>query len=330
MSCTETWSAGREKPRISEKFPGKGTAGHVAELTLEIAHLPGESVLPAGLSLNAESSEGKELIAAQFRWPDALSKTQPVVARADEGGKTVTTVRIPLIPLPSNPGRVELTLPSFPVSVARASGRLEDLCTQPHTIVVEDALASNPEATLRPDPDARPQLEIWTAARDATFALLAALPLALLLVWIIRKFWPLLRRPPAPEKPLPPWEKALLALAAIDSEGLLERSDFETYLDRVSDTLREYLGNRYGFDGLESTTRETLRLLEQTQKFEFEREVRTILQRADLVNFARRLPERDECIEAMGQTRRIIQSTTPAPTLDPRATPGLHSAAVKR
>lgn len=329
MSCTETWSADREKPRITEKFPAKGTAGHVAELQLEISHLPGEVVLPAGLALNAESPEGKELVAAQFRWPDVASKTQPVIRRMDENGKAVTTVRIPFIPMPSDAGRVELSLPSFPLSIARASGRLEDLCTQPHTIVVEDALASNPQASLRPDPDPRPQLEIWTAARDATFAILAALPVALLLVWAVRKFFPLLRKPPAPEKPLPPWEKAMRDLAAVESEGLLERGDFETYLDRVSDTLREYLGARYGFDGLESTTRETLRLLELTQAFQFEREVRTILQRADLVKFARRLPEREECVDALAQTRRIVQSTTPAPTLDPRHS-GQPAAAVKR
>lgn len=322
MSCQPTWSQDREKPRIAEKFPNRATAGHVAELELVVTHLPGEVVLPAGLTLSSDGPEGQELTAAHFRLPDAHSLVGARVERSEQSGQATTTVRIPFIPLPPQPGRVELTLPALPVSIARASGKLEELCTTPHALVVEDALASNPSAVLRADPDAGPQIEVWTAARDASLAVLAALPVLLLLLWALKKLLPRLKKPPVAKKPLPPWETALLALSAIDAEGLLERGEVETHFDRVSDTLREYLGSRYGFDGLESTTRESLRLLgDKANKFEFEREVRTILQRADLVKFARRLPEVEECKDAIEQSRRIVQKTTPAPTLDPRAAP---------
>ena len=38
---------------------------------------------------------------------------------------------------------------------------------------------------------------------------------------------------------------------------------FAEHFDRVSDIVRKYLGLRFGFDGLESTTREALAVLPQ-------------------------------------------------------------------
>ena len=43
--------------------------------------------------------------------------------------------------------------------------------------------------------------------------------------------------------------------------GLLETQRFADFFDRVNDAVREYLGARFGFDGLESTTDETLAAL---------------------------------------------------------------------
>ncbi|HSC86750.1 MAG TPA: hypothetical protein VLC09_05745 [Polyangiaceae bacterium] len=320
MTCTETFSAA-ERPQLVEKFPDRATAGHVAELTLEIRHLPGEAVLPAGLQLTEDSAEGKELVAAHFRWPAPQSAVQPSVVRAsgEDAERVVTTIRIPFVPLPPEPGRVELHLPALPIAVARASGKLEELCTSPHTLIVEDALANSPNAPAKPDPEPRPQREVWVTARDVTLGALAALPLILLALWALKRARARWKKRQKPVRVVPPWEAALAALTTLDGEGLLDREQYEAYLDRVSDTLRDYLGARYGFDGLESTTHETLRqLTARAPHFEFEREVRTILQRADLVKFARRLPELDECRDAMTQTRQIVQRTTPSPTLDPR------------
>jgi hypothetical protein len=319
MSCKDTLAGTSGAPKLTEKFSQKASAGHVAWLELEVHHLAGERILPAGIALTADSEEGKALLAAQFRWPDPQSATAPQIEQSTQGDQAVTKVRVPFVPLPAEPGRVELELPQLPIAVARASGKLETLCTASHRIVVEDALANQPNAALKADPEPRPQREVWTLARDVTLGLLLALPLLVLLLWALnrlRKNWkPRIKVAPA----LPPWELALAQLSALEAEKLLEKEQFEAYLDRVSDTLRQYLGARYGFEGLESTTRETLRQLsERASQFAFEREVRTILQRADLVKFAKRLPELEECRDAMAQTVQIVQRTKPTPVLDPR------------
>src|SRR5690606_36232133 len=61
----------------------------------------------------------------------------------------------------------------------------------------------------------------------------------------------------------PPWEVALEELDEVRHAGLLEAHRYSEYFDRTSDALRRYLGARFGFDGLESTTDEILAALKK-------------------------------------------------------------------
>lgn len=321
MSCQETFGADRPRPQVTEVFPEQGLAGYTLRLELEIHHLPKETVLPAGVDFRADSAEAQALTAAQFQLLHRDSTAKPQIERRDAGEQAITQVSLPFLALPREPGRQELTLPSLPIAIARASGQVDTLCTTPHTIRVEDPLASLPadQAELQPDPAPRPQREIWTTARDVTLGLLLALPIALLLAWALYRLWPHLKKKPTPPPPQPAWEVALHTLTQLEQAGLLERADFQTFHDQLTDALRQYLGDRYGAGGLEATTRETLRLLqERAPDFAFEQEVRQLLQRADLVKFARLIPDESECRAAFAETRRIIQKTIPGPSLDPR------------
>lgn len=326
MSCEETYQAGHEKPALDDTFPLTATAGHQAELVVKIRHLKGETVLPGGFEWNPDSPEYQAVEAARFVIPSKQSLAQPKVDRKPVEGDpehAETTVTIPFIPLTDTPGRAELTLPPLPIAIAKSSGQIGHLCTSPHVLTLEDPTANIPNATLRPAPEPRSQLEIWATARDITTALLVALPLAVLAAWAMIRLLPKLKKTPPPPPPIPPWTRALERLAALERERLLEQQRYEEYIDRVSDALREYLGGRFGFDGLESTTREVLRQLgERAPDFRFEIEVRNILQRSDLAKFARRAPDEAECKDAALETRRIIERTTPSPTLDPRVATG--------
>lgn len=323
MSCEETYQAGQEKPLLDDTFPLTTLAGHQTDLRVKIRHLSGEVVLPGGLEWNPESAEFRGVEEARFLVPSKQSNAQPKVERTKVQGDpehVETIVTIPFLPLPSAPGRNELTLPALPIAIAKSSGQIGQLCTSPHVITVEDPTANIPNATLHENPQPRSQLEIWITARDIATALLIALPIAALLAWLFIRILPKLKKTPPPPPPIPPWQRAFERLIALERERFLEQMRFEEYLDGVSDALREYLGGRYGFDGLESTTREVLRQLgERAPDFRFENEVRNILQRSDLTKFARRAPDEAECKDALLETRRIVERTTPSPTLDPRA-----------
>jgi len=318
-SCQETWSKERERPKLEVKLPERGTSGHVAWLTIDVEHGAGEQVLPGGIELSADAPEVRLLRAAEFVLPHPSSPIKATLARKAAGARAETEIRLPLIPLPRQAGRHVLELPPLPIAVARASGEVQTVCTAPLRITVEDPLAGSASIEPARDPEPRPQRELWQAARDAAIALLVALPVAALLAFLYLRFKDSWKKAPPPVPPRPPWELALSRLSALEQEGLLARQEYETFLDAVVDTLREYLGSRYGFDGLECTTREILRQLEQrAPDFASVVDVRGLLQRTDLVKFARRLPTLEECTEALDQVRRIVRSTTPGPSLDPR------------
>ena len=122
-----------------------------------------------------------------------------------------------------------------------------------------------------------------------------------------------LRRPkklPPPPPPRPPWDIALEALHDIRHAGLTREGRFAEVFDRVSDVLRRYLGDRYGYDGLESTTREALWALRTTTpKIEDLPGIEGFMRDADLVKFARLTPSEGECLDLLARAESIVTRT---------------------
>jgi hypothetical protein len=95
---------------------------------------------------------------------------------------------------------------------------------------------------------------------------------------------------------------------------LTREGRFAEHFDRVSDIVRRYLGDRYGFDGLESTTREMLaELRATTPRIAVLDEIERFLRQADLVKFARLTPSEIECSTALADAEQIVERTVPPP-----------------
>ncbi len=318
--CREHLPEGKARPQVSEAFPERGLAGHAAVLRVEVRHGSGETVLPDGFRLEHSGDQVAALEAAGFVIPAAGGGAAPTVERTVAGGQASTRIEIPLVPLPPRPGRQSLLLPPLPIAIARASGDLMTLCTAPHPIVVEDPTASADAPPPRPNPPPRRQLEEWTWLKHVVIATAIALPLGLLLGWLAVRWWrrPRPEAPPAP--PRPAWEVALEGLDEIRRAGLLEAARFAEHLDRVSYVLRRYVGDRYGFDGLENTTFETLDALRRvTPPVGPLPEIERCLQHADLVKFAKLEPTEAECEGALRAVERIVVETRPAPVSEAAA-----------
>jgi hypothetical protein len=74
------------------------------------------------------------------------------------------------------------------------------------------------------------------------------------------------------------------------------------------------LGDRYGFDGLECTTREMLgELRRATPRIPVLDEIERSLRQADLVKFARLTPTEAECSGALADAEFIVERTVPPP-----------------
>ncbi|WP_394837622.1 hypothetical protein LVJ94_12005 [Pendulispora rubella] len=314
--CVETVPSGALRPALKETFPARGLSGYAATLTVVVEHGKGETVLARGLEFQSQSEAAKTLKGAGFHLPnqDGGAAAQLTVGAPDPAtpDRAKTILDLPLLVLPAEPGRHTLTLPPLPIAVSRASGEIATVCTSSHSIVVEDPIASTPDAKPLPNPPPRPQREEWTALKRGLMYAAMGIAAGALLAYAI---WWYRRRPkpvPPPPPPRPAWEVAIEKLDEVRHAGLLEVGRFGEYFDRVNDVIRSYLGARYGFDGLESTTDETLTALSkaQLQGISYP-ELVAFLRECDLVKFANMVPSTEECSRALEAGERIVRSTTP-------------------
>ena len=311
--CVEKLPAGKARPAFTEGFPARGLSGHALPLIVTVVHGPAETVLPTGFHFQADAPEAKTLKNAGFIVPNPEGGAGPKVQRS-EGASTKSTVTLSFVALPKKPGRHELTLPPLPITVARASGELVTLCTQPHTIVIEDPTSSTPNPKPKDNPPPRRQREEWTLLKQALEIGAIALVVGAALAWLIGRWLKRPRPVPPPPPPRPPWEVALESLHDLRHAGLTREGRFAEHFDRVSDIVRRYLGDRYGFDGLESTTREMLaELRATTPRIAVLDEIERFLRQADLVKFARLTPSELECSTALADAEQIVERTVPPP-----------------
>jgi hypothetical protein len=313
-SCVEKLPAGKARPALTETFPTRGLSGHALALVVTVTHGQAETVLPTGFRFQADAPEAKALKDAGFILPNAEGGAGPKVTRT-EGTSTTSKVTLSFVALPKKPGRHRLTLPALPITMARASGEVVTLCTQPHTVVIDEPTANTPDPKPKANPPPRRQLEEWTTLKQAVEIGSIALLVGAVLAYLIGRWLKRPRPQPPPPPPRPPWEVAREALYDLRHAGLTREGRFAEHFDRVSDVVRRYLGDRYGFDGLESTTREMLSELRRaTPRIEVLDEIERFLRHADLVKFARLTPSEVECSTALAEAEQIVERTVPPPT----------------
>lgn len=97
---------------------------------------------------------------------------------------------------------------------------------------------------------------------------------------------------------LPPFERALQALQALETKQLNEQEEYKAYYSEMTNIVRNYLEDEAHIDALESTSDELLaklELLRDTGNLELTADtidhLKEVLLTADLVKFARALPE---------------------------------------
>ncbi len=329
ITCEEKIPPGSTRPTITEKFPGTATAGYEAVLELSIKHGKGETPLPSGFKITAGSDVDKNLLEAGFLpgEPDAGGTSS--LRTEVSGTEATTTVEIPFVVAPLKSGTRSLTLPRIPVTISRANGERMIICTQLHLLVASDPTADEKDPKPRPNPDPRPQFEDWPLIKQLLIAALILIVVLSLLAWWVRRQM----KKPVPDRDrvrLSPWEEALVELDKLKQSPLLadvlERpaSDAEAdkiargeLFDRVSDTVRKYLGARYGFeglgfDGLETTTAEMMTLLKRVRPGVPGLDgVNVFLSECDLVKFAKVDPGISDCSLALDRAEAIVRATIP-------------------
>lgn len=88
-------------------------------------------------------------------------------------------------------------------------------------------------------------------------------------------------------KRTPPHQRALKEIEKIKSEQMTAADDQKAYYTRLTDALRKYLAERFGFNALEMTTSEIVARLQQEEDQSKVEELKELFETADLVKFAK-------------------------------------------
>lgn len=222
----------------------------------------------------------------------------------------VFTVRILVL----RPG--DHVLGPLAMRVISDDGRMGFARTEPLSVTVGSLVGNEPDAQPRPPTEPVSVLEednrLWYALAVLGVLLLGAIIGLLLVRWNDKRK----RAPKPPPPPRPAWEVALEKLDALrKSRGkALREGETEPWVDGVSDAVREYLGGRYGFVGLESTSDEVVEHLKSAPLTGVSAEdVRAFLIDCDLVKFARAEAGDEQTDGLLAMAYRIVRETRGVP-----------------
>lgn len=126
----------------------------------------------------------------------------------------------------------------------------------------------------------------WESSIYAGIAILILLLAGGYLFYGYRNNKPILRRIRR-EKKLSPHAQAMQEIERIKEDKIAASENSKEYYTRLTDTLRTYIKERYGFNAMEMTSTEIIEHLQANQDEEALRELRVLFQTADLVKFAR-------------------------------------------
>jgi hypothetical protein len=109
---------------------------------------------------------------------------------------------------------------------------------------------------------------------------------------------------------LPPHVKALQVLNELKKQEAWKKENKKEYYSNLTDTVREYLEERFGIQALEKTTREIINDLKYTDiSVEDKHFLREILKQADFVKFAKFKPNDDDGYNALNKSLEFVKRT---------------------
>jgi len=221
---------------------------------------------------------------------NTTSNVDVVVTKFDEGKYT-----IPALTIQYKTSKNSGTLQSNPISIGVTGVKVD---------------------TSKDIKDIKPPLSLGISWREILPYLLGAIA-AILLIWVInyirkkRKKGEKIYQPQVPSRPA--HEIALEALRKLEAEKLWQQGRVKEYHSRVSDVIRTYIEQTLSINAMEMTTdlilsTDQIKALNQRNKSELQE----LLERADLVKFAKFQPLSNEHEASMKNAVSFIESTMSA------------------
>jgi hypothetical protein len=224
----------------------------------------------------------------------------------------------------------EQRVPSFPVTYVDAIGAVQtiDLPSVPFTA---QSLLANEDAPARKGEDPPVSIDYPNDLAETVAWSAAGTLLVGLLAWLLARRWFRREKVVVAPPPIPPHEVAYAALEELRKGELLGSERYADYYVQLTEITKAYLQGSFGVHALDRTTEEIRRELVRAPGVVAPLsgdEVVKLLQRYDLVKFARFAPPREEAEEDLEAVRTIVDRSKPVagPKAKP-ASPGSAKAA---
>jgi hypothetical protein len=277
---------------VARISPDTLEVGQAAEYVLEL-RLPGDSSDPA-----------MDWDPAPF---EILSTMRPE-RRAARGGEVTESRRFLLATYQLENGAV-------PPPRIRVMAGGDTLAVSPETLRVafRSVLAPGDTAlaALKPPRDL-PRRFPWLLAAAA----LAATALAAAAIVLRKRLRRRVRRGgvarpiPVPVDTRPAHVIAFEELDRLEARRLPQQGRLHEYCSALSEILRRYLGRRFGFDAVDSTSAEILEALAARPASREDRDLaRSLLSDTDWVKFAKGRPQLEDAVALLGDARRFVERT---------------------
>jgi len=275
--------------------PDPSHIGDLLELEVVAAYPRGISVnVPAGIS---------------FAPLHLVSITESAPEPTGEGLRKVIEIELQYFDVG------EAVVPAFPLTYVTQTGEVETVEVPEQPFSVASLLANEPSPERAPD-DAPISIEYPnTLAETVIYSALATIAAGLLL-WVLLRRWLRRERPQVVEPPIPPHERALAALDALEAAALVDDDRFAEHYLMLTEIAKAYVEERFGIEALDRTTDElsaSLRLDPERVAPIDARKLISFLHGCDLIKFARVAPPRERAHEATAYVRAIVECTRPQP-----------------
>lgn len=169
-----------------------------------------------------------------------------------------------------------------------------------------------------------PPFVIWDYIPNWAWWVLLVLAVIASAVWMYLRW--MKKRPVieevAPEKQIPPYERAMAELQALSQSKLWQQGQEKAYYTRLVDILREYIDSRFGINAMEMTSSQIITAIRRNKNMREEtRYLNEILEMADFVKFAKMRPLPDDNERVMRRAFDFVEQTKPQPEPEEQAGP---------
>ena len=208
-------------------------------------------------------------------------------------------------------------LPPFEVLVDDMPYRSKALALKVYSVPVDTL---NPDQFFGPK-SIREVSIIWEDISTIFWLTLLMVALGGLGYYLYKRFKdnkPIIRKVKVEPK-LPPHTLALQEIERIKGDKSLRIADPKTYYTELTDVLRTYMSDRFGFNAMEMTSGEIIDKLLETNDKDSIRELKYLFETADLVKFAKHSPLMNENDMNLVNAVDFINNTKVEP--DPNAKP---------